>query len=221
MGYARSLIYNKLKDKVFLDKIPFSHKMKLVRYLLLNLKYKIKTNINFFTIYNLKPLPHMNVKRHEFIFLKDASMKAFKKSEHIYFLGQNLVEVGWMEEKVYLKYVKYIASMFHQKIIYKPHRTETVTKAYSSLWNENFVIDEEIHQGPIEYALVNNNIYPSVVISFFSSALFSLDKIFDKASIYSIKIEKKDLILKNDNLNIIDDCYAFLSSTKVKFIEVV
>lgn len=222
-GTASLVTYEVLKDKHFIEQLTFSKKMKLMRYRLMNLKYKIEQDINFFTIYNLKPLPHMKVIQHDFRYLKKSRLRACKKSNNIYILGQNLVEVGWITEEKYLQYLeKIIEKLLKEhsgKIIYKPHRSEKITMSYYSLQSEYFLIDQDINKGPIETSLINENIYPSVIVSFFSSALFSLDKIFDDTLIYSVKIEERDLIKKEKNMAIINSCYAFLENTSVVSID--
>lgn len=219
-GTASIMIYETLKNEHFFNKIPFFKKIKLLRYLLMNLRYQIKQNINYFTIYHLSSLPHMNVIQHDFSFLKKTKLQECIKTKTIYILGQNLVEVGFIKEEIYLKYLKKIIENYDGKIIYKPHRSEKVTDSYLSLVSENFLIDTEINQGPVEITFLNNKIYPSIVISFFSSALFSLDKIFENTLIYSVKIDEKDLIKKHNNVEVINSCYAFLKNTNVKDIDI-
>jgi hypothetical protein len=220
-GTASIVIYKKLQDKDFFQNISFSKKMKLYRYFLMGLDYKIKQNINFFTIYNLQTLDHIKVIQHNFSYLKEHALKECKKTDSIYVLGQNIAEVGYIKEDVYLEYLHKIIEKFDGNIIYKPHRSEKITKAYESLISDRFFIDKDISQGPIEISLITNKIYPSIVISFFSSALFSLDKIFDDSLIYAIKIKEDDFIVEDKNIrNVIKSCYNFLESTSVKYIEI-
>jgi hypothetical protein len=189
--------------------------------MLVNLKYKIQQDINFFTIYDLKSLMHINVVRHNFPYLKQTKLKECKKNNTIYLLGQNIVENGIIQEEVYLRYLQKILEKFEGKIIYKPHRSEKITDNYYKLINEHFSIDENISQGPIETSLIDNHVYPAVIISFFSSALFSLDKIFDEALIYAVKINTNDLINVDNNLmKVIDECYDFLKNTGIKQIDI-
>ena len=219
-GTASIVIYEKLKDKQFFKKIPFFKKLKLYRYLLMNLKFKIQENINFFTIYNLEPLAHMHVVQHNFAYLKQNQLKRCEKNDVIYILGQNISENAIINKEIYLKYLEKIKDKFKGKIIYKPHRSEEITDAYNYLISEHFLIDNDISQGPIETSFINNHIYPSIIISFFSSALFSLDKIFDESSIYAIKINDEDFIEKGDNVQVIKSLYNFFEGTGVKTIEV-
>lgn len=222
-GTATIVTYEKLKNKDFFKNFTLSAKMKLLRYLLAGLQYKIKQDIDFFTIYNLQALPHLQVVQHDFSYLKQNRLKMCKNSKNIYILGQNLVEVGWISEENYLKYVqgiiKMIMEQYDGKIIYKPHRSEIITKAYDNLINERFSIDDDISQGPIEVSLIDNNIYPAIIISFFSSALFSLDKIFTDTIIYSIKIKKEDLSVNELTLRTIESLYATLEYTNIVFID--
>jgi len=222
-GTATIVTYNRLKEKNFFQRFSFSQKMKLFRYILANLNYKFKQNVNFFTIFNLKSLPHMKVIQHNFSHLKSSIIKECKKSSNIYILGQNYVAVGRMTEEKYIEYlqkiIQRISKKYHGKIIYKPHRSEIVSNAYKSLVNENFFIDGDISQGPIETSLIHNHIYPSVIVSFISSALFTLEKIFPDSKIYSIRIKQKDLLVDKATLKEIDDFYCSLKSTSVILVD--
>ena len=218
-GTASITIYDKIKDQLFFNKIPFSKKMKLLRYRLMNLKYEIKQDINFFTIYNLQSLEHRKVIQHDFSYIKQSRLQKCEKSSDIYILGQKLVEINWMNEEKYIEYLKKIIILMMDKhdgkIIYKPHRSEKITPAYACLINDRFSIDEHINEGPIETVLIDKNIYPAVIISFFSSALFTLDKIFDDTLIYAIRIKREDLIIEDKTVGLIDNCYTFFADTNV------
>jgi hypothetical protein len=146
-------------------------------------------------------------------------LKKCNKSNDIYILGQNLSEIGFMTKEIYLNYLHKIIDKFKGNIIYKPHRSEEISDAYNYLISENFTIEKDIFQGPIETSLINHHIYPTVIISFVSSALFSLDKIFDEATIYAVKIKENDLIKKEKNIEIIKSCYNFFENTGVKYLD--
>jgi len=218
-GTASIFTYEKLRNKNYFQSIPFSGKLKLFRYTLAGLKYKIHKDINFFTIYDIQALPHMKVVKHGFSYLKSTKLQECKNDNNIYLLGQNIAEVHWITKEKYLKYLEKIIAKFKGRIIYKPHRSEEITKEYDCLLCDNFIIDKEISQGPIETSLIDNGIYPKMIISFFSSALFSLDKIFSDSEIYAIKIDKNDLVANQDNIAIVDECYNFFRNTGVNILK--
>ncbi|QOP40829.1 polysialyltransferase family glycosyltransferase [Sulfurimonas marina] len=211
--------YDVLKDKNFFHKFSFSKKLKLLRYLLANLKFRIKQDINFFTIYNLEPLPHISIKKHDFSHLKNAKLKLCEQSNDIYILGQKLVEVGFIEKEKYLEYlekiIKRLLIEYTGNIIYIPHRAEIITDDYKELENERFSIKNDISEGPIEIFLLKNGIYPSVIVSFFSSALFNLKKIFHESTVLAVKIDRNDLKVQNDRLETINRSYSLLENAGV------
>ncbi len=212
-GNATIFTYEKLKDKEYFSKISFSKKIRLLRYLSVNLKYKINQDINFFTTFDIKSIPHIKVIQHDFHYLKLKKLKNCKKDNCIYLLGQNLSEIKFMKKEVYLKYLKNIKKAYKEDIIYIPHRSEEITSEYDFLIDDTFKIQHS--KGPIEATLINENIYPKIIISFVSSALFNLDKIFSDTDIYAVKIDPNDLI---SNKSVIESCYDFFNNTGVSII---
>jgi ABC-type molybdate transport system ATPase subunit len=160
----------------------------------------------------------MKVLKHSFSYLKSTRLKECKHVNTIYLLGQNIAEVHWITKEKYLKYLEKISERFKGKIIYKPHRSEEVTKEYELLIGDDFVIEKEISQGPIEMALLEKKIYPKIIISFFSSALFSLEKIFTDCEIYAVRIENDDLVANQKSIEIVNECYEFFNNTGVKVV---
>ncbi len=213
-GTATIFTYQKLLDTNYFSKLSFYKKLKLLRYKFFNLEYNIKQNINFFTIYNIKSLNNIKVKKHDFNYLKSNIIKNVKSTKNIYFLGQNLAENSYMTEDSYLKYIKKTIKYFDHNIIYIPHRSETITEKYNSLISEKFIIQKS--NAPIETTLINKKISPIIIISFFSSALFTLEKIFTNSKIYAIKLDKNDI--ESDKVDIVKNCYNFFNQTNIKLL---
>ncbi len=210
-GTATIFTYERIKKGI--SKVSFSKKIRLLRYLLSGLKYRIKKDINFFTIFNLKELPYIKIVKHDFQYLKSKKLKHLKKSNNVYIIGQDLAETGFMKEDVYIKYLTKIVKYYKDStIIYIPHRIEKITEAYDTLINNKFQI--HYFDGPIESSLIHKQIYPKTVISFFSTALFNLDKIFPNSNIISVQIKPEDLI--QNKREIVQNCYDFFSNTSIK-----
>lgn len=211
-GTATISTYDKIKPSYYKN-LPFSAKKRFYRYLLAGLKYYNKNNINFFTTFTLQATKETKVIQHKFPYLK-SKMKNLEKTDTIYFLGQDLVN-NYMEPSAYLGYVKkFIDQHQDKKIIYVPHRSETVTDLYKELLSDKFQIQPS--QGPIELILITQNIYPTMIVSFFSSALFNLEKIFEDSAIIAIRIDTTTFPL--DKKQIVDDCYSAFKQTNVQTI---
>jgi|GEM_PF-1003687 len=212
-GTATILTYLKEKDNYY-SKLPFTKRLKYIRYMLFGLKYINKNKIIFFTTFNIESTENIKVVKHNFNYLKSKIEKE-NKCSNIYFLGQSLVSAGYLEQKSYIEYIEKVISYYSNKnIIYIPHRSEIINKDYNKFINERFQIIESV--GPIETTFINNKIYPQIIISFFSSALFTLEKIFPDSNILSIEIDKEAVAL--DKINIIDKCYKSFDNTNISII---
>ena len=213
-GNATIFTYEQVKDNKYFSTLSFSRKARVLRFLLVNLKWKINQDINFFTSFNIQPLKNSKVVYHDFTYLKSNKLRECKNDNHIYLLGQNLADIGIMSKNIYLNYIEKIMKHNDEKIIYIPHRSEEIDDRYNYLISDSFKI--EVSEGPIESVFIAKNIYPKIIISFVSSALYNLDRIFDKAEVYAIKINPEDLLIKKD---LVQKCYDFFDNTGVSVIE--
>lgn len=214
-GTATIFIYEQLRHKQYFIKLSFSKKLRLMRYKIANLDYKIEQNINFFTTFDIQELPNSKVIKHNFSYLKAHRLQLCKKTNDIYILGQNLIEDKWIKAENYIQYITKIIEYFNEsKIIYIPHRSEKITEDYQTLFKyKNFTLQKS--DGPIEMAFIYKNIYPTTIISFFSSALFNLDKIFSDTNIYAIKIDENNLL---SHQQVVQKCYTFFHGTNVQLV---
>jgi len=209
-GTATIVIHQKLFEK---QSAPLRKKAKLLRYRLFGLKSRIKNTINFFTCYDLKSIKDEQIVENSYQYMQKKYLKELEQDNKTYVLGQNLTQVKFMDDKTYVSYVKKIISHYSGEIIYIPHRTEIISESLRGLFNERFKL--QMTEGPIELVFLKDAIYPSRVISFVSSALFTLNKIFSKAEVNAIKIDENDLKLGQENIKI---CYTFFDNTSVKVV---
>lgn len=213
-GTAIISTYDKVNPSYY-KSLPFSAKTRFYRYLLAGLKYYNKHTINFFTAFNLQKREGTEIIHHNFPYLQ-SKMQNFKKTDTIYFLGQNLVGTQYLTPTAYIDYLKqFIKTHKEKKILYIPHRSETVTEEYQELLSDNFTIQPS--QGPIELVLINQKIYPKTIVSFFSSALFNLNKIFHDSKIMAINIDTTKL--PQEKKKLVHDCYAFFNHTTIEIVE--
>lgn len=186
-------------------------KLKILRYALFGLKVKMQKLTNFFTIYDLVPYSNQKIVQNKYSALKAKYLKDIEQDNKLYFLGQHIVQRKLMDDATYVKYIQKIIKHYNKIIIYIPHRTETISDELNALFNDRFILQPST--APVEIAFLLNNTYPKHIASFYTSALFTLDKIFGDAQIDSIYINPDDL-LKQDN--VIVGSYKFLENTEIK-----
>tara|TARA_R110002072_G_C7974062_1_gene535130 strand:+ start:2345 stop:3334 length:990 start_codon:yes stop_codon:yes gene_type:complete len=210
-GMATIAIYNKIRNQHYFREQSLSSKMKFYRYKLAGLTYLIKQAINFYTIYEIKSTDLIQVKYHEFNHLKSHQLQQCQHTELTYLIGQNMIQSGLMDADTYILYIKKIIANYSGDIIYIPHRTEVGIRELKKLESDRFTIKKST--GAIEIVLLNDGIYPAHIVSFFSSALFNLDKIFSKSNIDAVRIAPKDLKKLRKE---VDDSYRFFENTGVR-----
>ena len=196
------VIPNVKKEKVFLlddggltvtiyEKFIKTNKLnrynfKELRFLLFGLKVKIKDKINLFTYFDLPSVNGIEVIKNSLLHLKNSVVDMKKENDAIYFLGQPISKL--ISDETYRDSLKSIIKKYNKKIIYIPHRGETQDKIdyLSQLDNSMFsILDIGM---PVELFFLNNNIYPSHVVSYYSTALTTLDLIFEDSVINYIKV---------------------------------
>jgi len=212
-GTATIRISKDLQDRNWFAAQSFSRRSKFYRYKLAGLNYKTEQSIHFFTIYNLQASHGEKIIQHRFPYLKANKLHSCKKCNTTYVLGQNLIEIGAMKEDVYIGYLEKIIANYKKKIVYIPHRSEEITPALLALKSDKFIIENSV--GAIETVLLDKGVYPEHIVSFISSALFNLNKIFSDAAVDAIKINPADLKTHQD---IIHQCYQFFEETDVNII---
>jgi hypothetical protein len=200
-------IHKALRDP---SKITLSKKLKLLRYTLFGLKSSITKPINFFTCYNLTPIKDEQIVANDYAYLQSIFTPQEQKEQVIYLLGQN-IDNKWMKEGTYIEYLKRIKSHYTDKIIYIPHRHEVISDELKALFDEDFVL--QYNDIPIEIYFLEKKIYPKQIVSFTSSALFNLEKIYAKAQIDAIVIHQKDLIKMH---GFVKSCYQFFDELGIR-----
>ncbi|AFL69179.1 polysialyltransferase family glycosyltransferase [Sulfurospirillum barnesii] len=166
-----------------------------IRFLLAGLHIKRKKPVDYFTIFDLERKGKEEIVQHSFEYLKLRFCQKFLLTNEIYFLGQNLVKSGWVSEEAYVYYIKTIKNYFkNEKIIYIPHRAEMIDSKLRRIEDENFIIFENTM--PIELYFMQQKIKPKKILSFYSTSLFTLAKIFDKTLVISYGICLENIKMK-------------------------
>ena len=196
--------------------------LKDLRYKLLGLQTKVTTLPNLFTVYKLQPLPSQKIVQNQYKYLKNHFLKTFEaeNQKSVYLLGQNLIKSEIMTLNNYIKYLKKILQHYiSQPIIYVPHRheqKEDLEVIKKHFHDTDFIIQN--FNGAIEVELLIHKIAPYVIVSFFTSALFNLKKIFTTSNIVAVYIEPKDIINRH---KAIESCYISLKEEKIKTIKLI
>ena len=195
------------------DYISISKKAKMLRYLLFGLHINIKGNINLFTCYNLTPHGNEVIEHNDYHYLQNKYLNNLKQDTQLYLLGQNFVNVNLFDTATYIRYIKKIINHYKTSIIYIPHRGETISDELKALCDDNFHLESS--QGPVELRFLTQEKYPKHIVSFNTSALFTLEKIFSRTKIDSVYIEQSDCTKVNNRLK---ESYALFDNTNVNVV---
>lgn len=192
---AFSLVLNNRLDKPLLEinlneSKTFAGFVKLFLLSLYGLKWRKKIYLNWFTMFDFSPNNTQEIVNHKFEYLKSKHpiVPNDYSNETCYFIGSNLLNVGIFKDDIsYLKFLEQVlSSITSREIIYIPHRLEDVSKIISILNKYNIKI--EYPENVIELFFLIKGIYPTQIISFYSTALYSISKIYPDTEIFYIEI---------------------------------
>lgn len=132
--------------------------------------------LTYFTCYSLKVNGEDRIINNNFEFSKSLIRKA-NCSQDIFFLGQPLIEQGYLAPAKFFEYVKKIKKYFAGlNLFYVPHPREA--EEHIQIIQNNIGIRIKKFIAPIEHEIVASDNYPKCIGSFFSSALENFAKIF-------------------------------------------
>lgn len=163
-------------------------------------------NLKFYTIFDLPRYRHEVIIKNNFDFFKSYySGKHKLSSQHetripsdaIFFLGQPLYNSLTISYTEYLYFLQAIFSFYKQNIIYIPHRGEN-ENTFEDIKNlyPQFIEVRKLSQ-PFELYLLENNILINHLVSFVSSALFTVKKLYPNVTIEAFKLPIKGKLEKN------------------------
>jgi hypothetical protein len=104
-------------------------------------------------------------------------MGVLKPSNKIIVIGQPFVELNTLNQVVYCDYLKKIITIYKRDILYFPSRKESLSNINSIGKIKGIkVINSNLN---IELYLIKKSFTPKVIIGFTSSALVTLNKLFN------------------------------------------
>lgn len=173
--------------------------------------FKSKKEIIYFSIFD-KYLDAQKVYTNYFNSLIDEQEWIDENS--IYWLGSAIVEDKIVKEEYYFEKIGECLNTIRddREVIYFPHRRENKDKLQGIV--DRFGLKIKNPNLPIELYVLESKIRPEIVISFFSTALYSLNRILASTDVYYISIDEKELLRRNKE---IDEIYRILDKEVKKF----
>jgi len=182
--------------------------------------FTLENNYNIFTmLYRIKPLVNQTIRYNKFKYLKELykiedKSHILQKNE-ILFLGSKLCEEGILDEKKYMSIMHTIVELYSSyKIVYIPHRGENIDKLNSVLVRYKNLTIKEIDY-PIEIYLLEEEIIPCKVLSFYSAALLTIKLLYDKIEVNSILFDYSHSCYRNN----IDLAYSGLEEYNINILK--
>lgn len=145
-------------------------------------------SVTFFTAYELKPPSFDKVITNNYQYLRDVASNS-TRSQEVYFLGQSLVEDGYVGLDFYVQQLRAIKDYYKgEQLIYIPHPRQAPWLMKKI--EEAVGIQVRLCALPIECEVALAKSKPAAIASFFCSALQSCRAILGKeVSIHSFYIE--------------------------------
>jgi len=191
-----------------------SRQLARVRFMLAGLKINITDTINLFTYFDLEPFQNTKVVNNNLSYFREKYLKVNTTDDTIYLLGQPLIEKKLLPEDIYINSIKNIINSTSQNIIYIPHKGEDKNSKVLSLESTKFrILPINI---PIELYFLENKIEPKHLISFFTTAFFTLKLFYPKTKFQAIYFNS-NLILQK--AKIIESHYKFIKDIGIEYID--
>jgi len=153
-------------------------------------------NLELFTMFNIEK-PEHNIEHNSFkeLMLKYGKPNLYCPDSSIGFIGQGAI--GHKRRKTkeqYISEIKEVISELGKGVVYFPHRTES--EELREEIKKIPGIKYHISQLPLELEIVDKNIKLSGLIGIYSTAQYTLKKLFPKMPIYNIP---SDIDIKGNN----------------------
>lgn len=171
--------------------------------------------LTYFTCYSLQVNGKDQIVKNDYVYSKSLLNK-LSSSQDILFLGQPLVEQGYLNFDSFITYMQTIKNYFNKcEIFYVPHPRES--KKYIEIIRQDLGIKIRKSIAPFEYEIIFNSTQPKCIAAFFTSALENCAAIFGNAiELISFQLPEESLLKHKD---IVKDIYENYGSND--FIKIV
>ncbi|WP_134015629.1 polysialyltransferase family glycosyltransferase [Modicisalibacter xianhensis] len=154
-----------------------------------------KSKLKRFTIFHTKDSIN-----NEFLHVSEKISKSSKGAgeEKVIFVGGKLSEAGICSKEDYFLYLRYVLNEIKEagegKVLYIPHRGEYNYKDFFTKKNCN-IFNVEIYENnlPVELIALEKRIRIKHVVSFFSTAMFSMAMIYKDANFVFYELPHNDI----------------------------
>lgn len=197
-------------------KLRFKDKLKLFRFNLFGLKGYKPYKINFFSFFDLVQKRDEIIVKNEFKSLKSKFKLSQNYSNKVYILGQPIYKKEISEEDFLIHLTKILESYSDKEMIYLKHRYETPTEEIKNLLALKNVTIEQ-NEYPIELEFLIRREYPMHITGFFSTAIYTLSRMFGEADAKAFYLEK-ELFFNKERSEVVDNYYDFFIQSGIKVI---
>lgn len=131
---------------------------------------------NLFTIYDLKKIGSQKIYKNNYNRVKSLIKNICNRTDYVLFIGSNMCEMGIISQENYLSLINKIYKYYNKSIVYIPHRKENEDKLNKIANNKNIIIKKLNY--PIELYGIYEKELPSLIASFYSTALLTMKNIY-------------------------------------------
>lgn len=162
-------------------------------------------SVCFFTAYDIEPPPQDHIVRNNYRWLRERAAGSVLDNS-VYFLGQPLIEDGYLREASYFDYLDRACRYFGgMPLVYIPHKRESA-KTVEGV-KQKIGLPVTRFDDPIEVALAFGKTRPKVLASFFCSALENCSILFGNTMEALAFYLPKDIQLFDDSPS--EDIYDY------------
>lgn len=221
---------NKLKNKIttvvddgmVVHNIPnyINTKKKLIKesfikvFLKKSLGIKYPNYIKIYTMFKLKSTSNILMQKNNLQYL-NKHINNSQKKDNLLIIGQPLVEKNIVSLSRYKEYIDLICSIHScHKTIYYPSRKEKKSKLLKIAKNKKITIESP--ESCLEVFLIKNNLLPKMVVGFSSTALITLDKIFNSRQNKKIEILSYMIKCESSKTDLYNNLYDYLRNYNIK-----
>jgi len=171
----------------------------------------------FFTCYDITVKPGDSIIKNDYYYLRYQSSTS-QASDRVYFLGQSLIDDGYITKEDYLAYLMTVKDYFkNYHVLYIPHPRESAH--YVDMIKQELSIEVNRPDVPIEYEITIRRNRPKYLCSFFSSALINCSLILNDTQFTKAFFIPPDHILPTRITEVIGYYNYFRSNTDIEVID--